>query len=411
MTIRFFDTCSLLLAQERAFEKEFVISDVTLHELEEIKNSTAKEQDVKYAARKIGHLLDEHDEMFRVITWSQAINDAEDLDINNDRKIVQCARYIANTLPDDNVEFYSEDISVRNIARKAYSLNVLSVNDLIRDGDDEYKGFLEIVMTDEEYLAFADRPMVNTYNLLCNEYLIIRSYSGELIDTVRWNGERYEQLFKKNIKTIYFDKLKAKDIYQSCVVDSIMNNPITAISGKAGSGKSLLSLMTAMYLVESGKYDTLVVLFNPVKVRGATDLGYYSGDFIDKAMQNSIGQILTTKFGDRYAIDLLLSQNKLKLVSIADARGMEIRDSEILYITEAENTSIDIMKVALSRVSSGSKVIVEGDYETQVDSKHFEGKNNGLKRVIDAFKGQPEFGYVQLQNIWRSRIAELCELL
>ena len=96
-------------------------------------------------------------------------------------------------------------------------------------------------------------------------------------------------------------------------------------------------------------------MFNPTKTRGASDMGYYGGDFIDKAMQNSIGQILTTKFGDRYAVDLLLSQNKLKLVSMADCRGMEISDSEILWITESQNTSIDLIKLCLSRVSSGAK--------------------------------------------------------
>ena len=190
-----------------------------------------------------------------------------------------------------------------------------------------------------------------------------------------------------------------------------MNCTITAITGKAGSGKSLLALMSAMYLIEKGKYDRIVVMFNPTKTRGASDMGFYGGDFIDKAMQNSIGQILTTKFGDRYAVDLLLSQNKLKLVSMADCRGMEISDSEILWITESQNTSIDLIKLCLSRVSSGAKVFIEGDYLSQVDSNAFDGNNNGLKRMIDVFKGHEEFGYVQLQNVWRSKIAELCELL
>ena len=128
-------------------------------------------------------------------------------------------------------------------------------------------------------------------------------------------------------------------------------------------------------------------------------------------MQNSIGQILTTKFGDRFAVDLLISQNKLKLVSMADCRGMEISDNEILWITEGQNTSIELIKLCLSRVSSGAKVYIEGDYTNQVDAEAFSGSNNGLKRLIDVFKGHEEFGFIQLQNVWRSKIAELCELL
>lgn len=251
----------------------------------------------------------------------------------------------------------------------------------------------------------------NKYDLKINEYLIVNNENGENVDVLRWDGNTFQPIFKKNIKTIYFDKLKVKDVYQSCAVDSLVNNTITAISGKAGSGKSLLSLMVAMWLIESGKYERLVVMFNPTKARGACDMGYYGGDFLDKAMQNSIGQILTTKFGDRFAVDLLMTQNKLKLVSMADCRGMEISDSEILWITESQNTSIDLMKLCLSRVSSGAKVFIEGDYKSQVDHSSFEGLNNGLKRVIDVFQDHIEFGYVQLQNTWRSKIAELCELL
>jgi len=94
---------------------------------------------------------------------------------------------------------------------------------------------------------------------------------------------------------------------------------------------------------------------------------------------------------------------------LADCRGMEIRDNEILYLTETQNTTVELIKLALSRVSSGAKVIIEGDYKTQVDSSIFEGSHNGLKRVIDVFKGNELFGYVELQNIWRSKIAQLAE--
>ena len=140
-------------------------------------------------------------------------------------------------------------------------------------------------------------------------------------------------------------------------------------------------------------------------------MGYYSGDSLSKSLQNSIGQVLVTKFGDPYIIDYLIQQDKLRLVSMADARGMEIRDNEILWITECQNTSIDLIKLCLTRVSDEAKIIIEGDYTSQVDSFVFEGTNNGLKRVIEVFSGHEEFGYVQLQNIWRSKIAELCELL
>jgi predicted ribonuclease YlaK len=140
-------------------------------------------------------------------------------------------------------------------------------------------------------------------------------------------------------------------------------------------------------------------------------MGFYSGDFQDKALQSSIGNILCSKFGDVVEVNKLLQEEKLRLVSMGDSRGLEIKDNEILYISEAQNTSIDLIKLCISRAAEGSKIIIEGDFTSQVDSVAFEGDNNGLKRVINAFKGHPEFGYVQLQHIYRSRIAQLCDLL
>ena len=128
-------------------------------------------------------------------------------------------------------------------------------------------------------------------------------------------------------------------------------------------------------------------------------------------MQNSIGSILTTKFGDRFAVDMLIQQDRIRLVSMADVRGMEVRDNEILYISEAQNTSIELLKLCLSRASSECKIIIEGDYNSQVDSYLFDGSSNGMKRAIEVLKGKEEFGYIDLPNIWRSKIAMLVDKL
>ena len=408
---KFYDTCSLLaeIDNDDLFAERFYISSTSLHELENIKTSKNKTEDVRYKARKLSHLLAEHYNDYDVVVYKFEISDyiVGTLGLDTtipDNQIVGTAKYISEK---EDIVFVTNDICLKNIAR-SLGLEVCSVEN---NNLGEYKGFVEKSLSEEDMAYFYEHNSENMFGLLINQYLILKDEKDEIVDAYRWNGTQHESLFKKNIQSLYFDKLKSKDIYQSCAIDSLMNCTITAITGKAGSGKSLLALMSAMYLIEKGKYDRIVVMFNPTKTRGASDMGFYGGDFIDKAMQNSIGQILTTKFGDRYAVDLLLSQNKLKLVSMADCRGMEISDSEILWITESQNTSIDLIKLCLSRVSSGAKVFIEGDYLSQVDSNAFDGNNNGLKRMIDVFKGHEEFGYVQLQNVWRSKIAELCELL
>ena len=399
--MKFYDTNALLNLGEKAFNEKFGVADITLRELESIKTNRNKDEDVKHKARKVSHLLDEHSDLVKVVHV-----DKTDYEYPDEGIIVAANNVYQNNI--NNFSFVTDDICCKLLAKNVYKLPVEGTVDT---SFDPYTGFKEVVMDDDEMALFYSDLCANRYNLLLNQYLIVKNTDGEVIDKYRWTGEEHKGLWHKDIKSMYFDKLKSKDVYQACAIDSIINNTLTAISGKAGSGKSLISLMVAMNMIERGLYDRLVVLFNPTKTRGAADSGYFPGDNNTKAMSNFIGNVLTTKFGDKYAIDILLSQNKLKLVSMADARGMEILDNEILWITEAQNTSVDLIKLCLSRMSSGARAIIEGDYDSQLDNRAFEGSNNGLRRIITAFKGQKEFGYVKLQNVWRSKIAQLCELL
>lgn len=402
--IKFYDTCSLLLAQDLAFGEFFAISDVTLRELEHIKTSRYKTEDVKFQARRLAKLLREKSDTYEVEKLPADI--AKNIP-TNDEQIVLCAKALSERIQ-ENVVFVTDDICAFNLASKIYGLDVHSVFEYLPC--DNYKGFKEVIMSEPELGDFLEHLDENRFDLLVNEYLVIWDETHEYVDVLRWDGTKHVSLAKKNIRTNFFDKLKTKDIYQAMVVDSILNNQITAITGKAGSGKSLLSLMVAMYLVETGAYDRIVILYNAVKVRGAADIGFLPGSSDEKILGGALGNQLNSKFGDRFAIEMLLQQDKLRIVSMGDCRGMEIRN-EILYIPEAENTSIDLMKICLSRASDNAKVIVEGDYKQQVDSLSYDGENNGLKRIIDAFKGEDIFGFVELQNIWRSHLANLCEKL
>ena len=67
------------------------------------------------------------------------------------------------------------------------------------------------------------------------------------------------------------------------------------------------------------------------------------------------------------------------------------------------------MKICLSRASQFAKIIVEGDYK-QIDNRIFM-VDNGMSRLVEKIKGEDCFGYVQLQNVWRSKIATLMDKL
>lgn len=123
-----------------------------------------------------------------------------------------------------------------------------------------------------------------------------------------------------------------------------MNNTVTFISGKTGSGKTLLALTAAMHLVDTYKYDRVVIASNPVAVRGVQALGYLPGTVNDKLLSGALGNILTSKFGDRMQVEMLIQQGKIRLLDLAACRGSEIKDNEILFLTEFENVTVDMAK-------------------------------------------------------------------
>lgn len=403
----FYDTSSLLLAQDKAFKEHFYIASVTLSELEHIKVSEHKSPELKYKARKLVRLLDEHRDAFTAVVDDTAVRTIVDKHFLPDSADNRILASMSLTSCD---VCYSDDLCMRLVGQQVFGLNMQAYK--VEETEDAYNGYLQLQMSDSEYAVFLNTLTDNSFGCLINEYLIVYDQEYDLRDCFRWNGGQFVSAYSKNLCSLTMgDKIKPKDEFQRCAIDSMMNNTITAITGRAGSGKSLMSLCAAMYLIDSHRYDSLTVLFNPTSTRGAQKMGYYSGSAIEKAKQTSIGHILSSKFGDPFVVDNLLNTGRLKLISMADARGFEVDDHSILWISECQNTNRDLLKLCLQRVSQGAKVFIEGDPKTQVDDISFWGDNNGLARAINVFKGDTLFGYVDLPNIWRSKVAELAEKL
>ena len=66
-------------------------------------------------------------------------------------------------------------------------------------------------------------------------------------------------------------------------------------------------------------------------------------------------------------------------------------------------------KLSLQRIGDDCICIIDGDVDTQVDNRLFEGCNNGMRRLSEVFSGVDIFGEVELKNIYRSKIAEIAD--
>lgn len=97
---------------------------------------------------------------------------------------------------------------------------------------------------------------------------------------------------------------------------------------------------------------------------------------------------------------------------MADIRGYDTSGMRAgIYITEAQNLDVSLMKLALQRIGEDCICVLDGDEKTQVDLREYSGNNNGMKRVSEVFRGSDIYGEVCLQQIHRSKIAEIADEL
>lgn len=402
--IKFYDTCALLELQEKAFENKFLISSITLEELENIKTSAHKDNDLKYAARGVTRLLATLTSSYEVIpykkhySWKLAFYGHE---ITNDMKILSCA------MKYKDCEFVTADLSFYLIAKNFIQANLLRE---YLNQKPEYTGYTTLKLSDEEIAELYMPNPTNKYDLFTNEYIIVKNYKREVIDLLCWDGTGYRHIDDSPINSKFFGKIQAYkgDIYQKFALDSLRSHQLTVLRGRSGSGKSYLGLTYLFSLLEKGEINKIVIFANPAPVKGAIQLGLYPGSANDKLLDAQTGNFLTSKFGDSNVVQDLVEKGKIVLMPAVDIRGVSISPNSAVYFTEAQNATKEIMKLMLQRIEEGTKVVIEGD-ELQTDLAIYEGKNNGLKRLSEVFRGKSLYSEVKLQNNYRSEIANIAE--
>lgn len=414
--INFYDTCALLDLQDKAFNsnEKFYISNITLIELEQIKTSGSKDEDTKYKARKLIHLLANNNDKYNVDIYKTDLYDEHiknlGLILNNDSRII--ATVYDRMLKKEDVLFITTDLNCYEIA---FSLGI-DVLSPICEEKNHYTGYKEINFNDEELANFYSNILTqheNKYDLITNQYLLLK-YNNKITDIYKWNNSKYESIPFNTFESKQFGKImpKANDSYQQIAMDSLATNQITMLRGRAGTGKSLLSFGYMFNLLEQGKIDKIIVFCNTVATKGSAKLGFYPGSRTEKLLDSQIGNFLVSKLGDRVQVERLIDDGHLLLLPMSDIRGYDTTGMHAaIYITEAQNLDRELMRLALQRIGEDCICILDGDSDAQVDLGMYAGANNGMRRVSKIFRGASFYGEVTLQNIYRSRIAELAEKL
>lgn len=191
--------------------------------------------------------------------------------------------------------------------------------------------------------------------------------------------------------------------------------PIVALSGSAGTGKTILALAAALEQVfepASRRYDRLLVL-RPVVSVGRQDIGYLPGTVEEKlgpwfeAIVDTV-VALSDQMSHREARDLItmwVDQGSLALEAVTFLRGRSLQRTFVL-LDEAQNLEPLVAKTVLTRLGQGSKAVLLGD-TTQIDSPWLSETSNALAAVVEALDDSELFGHLVLTRGERSAAADL----
>lgn len=331
------------------------------------------------------------------------------LEISNDMKILASAIDYDKRIAPDNTLFVTNDLALQNIANLFFGED--SIISVPEEDADKYCGYKEVIMTDKELNDFY-LYRKNNYNLLPHEYLIIKNQENEVIDRYCWTGEEFASLNYKSFRSTWLGDVRPLkgDVYQSLVADSFTRNKITLVKGPAGCGKTFLSLGYLLNQLDYHKIDKIIIFCNTIATKNSARLGFYPGTRDEKLLDSQIGNLLSSKLGDKSEVERLIAEGKLVLLPMSDVRGYDTSDMRAgIYISEAQNLDISLMKLALQRIGEDSICILDGDEKAQVDDISFAGNNNGMKRASKIFRGTDVYGEVELKYIHRSRIAQIAE--
>jgi phosphate starvation-inducible PhoH-like protein len=182
---------------------------------------------------------------------------------------------------------------------------------------------------------------------------------------------------------------------QKLAKQTIIENQVTIITGRAGSGKSLVGAVTALDFLNTKQIDKLLVARSAVEV--GKSLGFLPGDLKDKFnpyMEALIENLY--KCMDRLKIDDFVKNGKIQALPIQFIRGKTIDD--VLIVEEAQNLTVKEMEAILTRLGNTGKIIINGD-QSQRDIN--EGVT-GLDFAIELSKSIEGIAHIKLKENHRS---------
>jgi PhoH-like ATPase len=212
--------------------------------------------------------------------------------------------------------------------------------------------------------------------------------------------------------------ISPRNTEQECAIDALSADGVSvvALTGQAGSGKTLLALAAGLHLFEKRRYEQIMVS-RPVVPMG-NDLGFLPGEIEDKMkpwMQPIFDNLEVivktpserkddTNVSKYRSLDYLIESDIVHVEPLTYIRGRSL-PNKYLIVDEAQNLRPLDIKTILTRAGEGTKVVITGDLD-QIDTPYLDAYSNGLAYLISRFINEEFFCYLNLRKSARSVLAE-----
>ncbi|TKG96099.1 PhoH family protein [Puteibacter caeruleilacunae] len=332
-----------------------------------------------------------------------------------DHRILAIADYLKKENPGRKTVLVTKDINLR---MKAKSLGILSDDyqkDKIKDINILDQGITEIENFSDSLIAklyetggfnweesdFLERPEAN-------QYFILKGTHSSVLARFDPFTKMIERVEKKSAYGI-----KPRNAEQTFSLNALLNPEIklAALTGKAGTGKTLLALAAA--IEQNQNYDQ-ILLARPIVALSNRDLGFLPGDAEDKIkpyMQPLFDNLSVIKHNynlrsvEYQRIEELMKEERLTITPLAYIRGRSLSNA-FFIVDEAQNLTPHEVKTIITRAGEGTKMIFTGDIQ-QIDSPYLDTRSNGLAYLTEKMANQDLFAHINLVKGERSYLAEL----
>lgn len=337
-----------------------------------------------------------------------------------DNRILSMTKTLAEKHPTMPTILVTKDINLRV---KARSLGVL-VEDYFHD---KVEGMNLYGRSHEEYTEIPSDLIDEIYNnpegidasalpfsskLVPNQCFLLKSDRNSAM--VRFDPFKNKicQVRKRTCSGI-----TARNMEQAFALDILMNPNVklVGVTGKAGTGKTLLALAASL---EQRETYAQILMSRPIVALSNKDLGFLPGDEKQKILPymqplfdnlNFIKSQLRGNAAQLREIEQMEKEGTLVIEALAYVRGRSLSES-LVIVDEAQNLTPHEVKTIVTRAGEGTKIIFTGDIE-QIDSPYLDANSNGLAYMIEKMRGQELFAHINLLKGERSELSELASNL